>query len=183
VAGLRRAFLGVVPPPPVLDSVEQLLTRSRDRVFRWTTREQWHITIQYLGRVADPDALSDALRERLATVDRAPVQLRGGGAFTTPKRAQVFWLGVDDVAPLERVYDAVAEAAGPWIAARDLLAFRPHLTLARLRRPTDLTADVAVLEGATVGPPWVAEDVVLFESDTRPSGAVYTEIGRFPLTG
>ena len=58
---------------------------------------------------------------------------------------------------------------------------KPHLTLARLKRSADLTADVEALEGVPVGPPWTLTELVLLESDTKPSGAVYTEHARFPL--
>ena len=59
----------------------------------------------------------------------------------------------------------------------------PHLTLARLKRATDLTADVDVLAGALVGVPWTVTELLLLESETRRGGAVYTEQGRFKLGG
>ena len=41
--------------------------------------------------------------------------------------------------------------------------FRPHLTLARLRRPEDATRWLRVLD-PYVGPPWQAHDVALIAS-------------------
>ena len=59
--------------------------------------------------------------------------------------------------------------------------FRPHLTIARASRPTDLRDAVAALDAAGPGPPWTASEIVLFESDTRPGGAVHTIVAALPL--
>ena len=98
-AALRRAFLAAVPPPAVLDAIAGLVDADTRRGFRWTRREQWHVTIQYFGRVDDPDALIGALAAPLVDVPAARVQLQGAGAFPSPRRAVVYWLGVADAGP------------------------------------------------------------------------------------
>jgi 2'-5' RNA ligase len=183
VAGLARAFLAVVPPPEVLDAVDALLDRPRTSRFRWTRREQWHVTMQFYGRVADPDALATALVGAAAARPPARLQLRGGGAFPSARRAQVYWLGVDDGDALAHLHEAVMDATGQLVARRDRVAFHPHLTLARLTSKLDLTADVDALAGVPVGPPWTATEMLLMESETRREGAVYTEVARVPLGG
>ena len=180
---MRRAFLAIVPPDDVLDAIEALIERRRSSRFAWTRREQWHVTVQFYGRVGDDDALRAALAPSIARVAPLRVQVRGGGAFPTPRRAQVYWLGLDGGDALWDVRDSVVSATEAFIARRDRVAFRPHLTLARLKRATDLTADVAALEHAPIGTPWMLEELTLLESETRSSGAVYTEHARFPLVG
>jgi 2'-5' RNA ligase len=70
----------------------------------------------------------------------------------------------------------------PGVAPEDR-PYRPHLTVGRAAGPSDLRDAVAALDGAEPGPAWSVEEVVLFESDTRPDGVVHTEIGRCPLGG
>jgi 2'-5' RNA ligase len=181
VATLRRGFLAVVPPPAVLDVVADLVAGASRRGFRWTRREQWHVTIQYFGRVADSDALVGALAGPLARVPAAPVRLRGAGGFPSPRRASVYWLGVDDPAPLARVHAAVMEAAGDFVRPRDRTGYVPHLTLARLPSAKRVTAEVEALADVALGPGWVADEVTLLESETRRDGAVYHEVARLPL--
>jgi 2'-5' RNA ligase len=111
------------------------------------------------------------------------LQLRGGGAFPTPRRATVYWLGVDDGDALAFLHEAVMDATLGFVSRRDRVPFHPHLTLARLRSKLDLTADVDALAGAPIGPPWTATDVHLMESRTERGGAVYTEIARIALGG
>lgn len=183
MSGLRRAFLALVPPPEVLDAVEALLERPQSGRFRWTGREQWHVTLQFYGRVGDADELVGRVRDALAGAAPVTARLRGGGAFPTPRKAQVLWLGLDDGGALQPVHAAVVAASGPLVHPRDRVGFVGHLTLARLTRPTDLRADVEALAGVPVGPAWEVFEAVLFESETRREGAVHHEQARIPFGG
>jgi RNA 2',3'-cyclic 3'-phosphodiesterase len=190
VTGLRRAFLAVVPPPDVLrwtDSVADSVRRPDDGL-RWTRPEQRHLTLQFLGRVDDPDSLADSLAESVAESVRriAPftLALGGAGAFPSARRAAVVWLGVatggEELAALAGV---IAAATAPLGFAVEERPFRPHLTLARSTPARDLRAPVERLGAGSPGPPSTVDHVVLFESDTRADGAVHTERARIPLGG
>jgi 2'-5' RNA ligase len=181
MGALRRAFLAVIPPPTVLDAVEAVVEGGTRRGFRWTRRDQWHVTIQYFGKVADADALIGALAGPLAKVPPASVQLRGAGGFPSAKRASVYWFGVADPGPLRRVHEAVIEGAVDFIRPRDLGVYTPHLTLARLPAPKRLTEEVEALASVDLGSPWTVDEIVLLESETRREGAVYRTVARLPL--
>ncbi len=182
-AGLKRAFLAVVPPDDVLDAIEALLERRKSSRFVWTRRDQWHVTLQFYGRVADIGNLMEGIRAAAAAWDPFELRIEGGGAFPNPKNGRVFWLGVGDADPLIDLHATVAAATRTFIERRDRIDLIPHLTLARLKRATDLTPEVDVLAGALVGVPWTVTELVLLESETRRQGAVYAEQGRFPLGG
>ena len=181
MTALRRAFLAVVPPPETLDAIEELVAGANRRGFTWTRRDQWHITIQFFGKVADPDALIGALAGAVATVRQPRVHVRGAGGFPSARRASVYWLGVDDPEPLGLVHDAVMAAAGSFVRPRDVVTFVPHLTLARLSSPKRLNEEVEVLADVTFGSSFTVGELVLLESETRRGGAVYRKIARFPL--
>jgi 2'-5' RNA ligase len=178
---VKRGFLAIVPPPDVLDAVDALLEREPSSKFAWTRRDQWHVTLQFYGRVGDPEALADAIQAAAAASYPVQLQVRGGGAFPTPKKAQVFWLGLDGSDALIDLHATVAAATRDFIDRRDRITLKPHLTLARLKRTLDLTDDVEALAGVPVGVPWTLRELHLLESETRASGAVYTEYASFPL--
>ncbi|MGZ4689370.1 MAG: RNA 2',3'-cyclic phosphodiesterase [Acidimicrobiia bacterium] len=182
-AGLKRAFVAVVPPDDVLDAIEGLLERPKSSRFAWTHRDQWHITLQYYGRIADVDGLKDGVRAAAAAWDPIRIWMQGGGAFPNPKNARVFWLGVGGSDALIDLHATVAAATRTFIERRDRIPLMPHLTLARLKRVTDLVADVDALADAPVGVPWTVAELLLLESEPRSGGAVYIEQGRFPLGG
>lgn len=186
MTSLARAFVAVVPPPGVLAAVAQRSAAARDHGsgWRWTGPDQWHLTLQFLGPVADLEAVEAAARGALAPL--APVELRlgGGGAFPSPRRASVLWIGVVEGAEaLGRVAVALGEALAPLGHPPDDRRFHPHLTLARLRRPGPATRAVEALGTEPAGPRWRATELVLFESITRDTGAEHRVRARLPLDG
>jgi len=189
VTGLRRAFVAVVPPREVLDAVERVLAPVRPvappRV-RWMHDRQWHLTLQYLGAVADADRddLLDSLRAVLATERPVTLALGGAGAFPSEARAQVVWIGIDEgQEDLAHLAGAVMRATEPFGFEPDHPEFTAHLTVARSPRARSMTGLVRALGDGPVGPRWDVTEVQLMESDTRPTGAVYREIDRFALRG
>jgi len=183
VSAVGRAFVAVVPPAPVLDAIGEAVEAMRDGspAGRWTTREQWHLTLQFLGNHADLDAVAAALRHVSASVGHA--QLGGGGAFPSDRRARVVWVGcTTGGAVLTQVASAVASAVAPLGYEPDAHAFHPHVTLARLKPPADARALVASLDASSFGPSWPVDEVVLLRSFTKPTGAEYVPCARVPLT-
>jgi 2'-5' RNA ligase len=134
-----RLFVAV----PCGEPLRAALTSRRDAFagapgLRWTAPDTWHLTLQFLGDW--PRQRIPALVEALAKgVEPPPFVLspRGLGAFPDLGRPRVLFLQLGDdgaAAALARsVREKVAEIwpDGP----QDTKPFRPHLTLARLRRP------------------------------------------------
>lgn len=184
MAALARGFLAIVPPDEVLQAVEDLLGREGvfDPSLRWTTRTQWHATLQFLGRVADVDAVVDAVGPAASTIVPPSVRLGGAGAFPKTRRGTVLWLGFcEGAGALAGLAAAVAGATATVDFDAADRRFEPHLTLARSRAPLDLRARIDVLGAQAVGPEWMVREVVLFESETLADGARYSEISRMPL--
>jgi 2'-5' RNA ligase len=178
---LKRAFLAIVPPGEVLDAIDGLLERAKSSRFAWTRRDQWHVTLQFYGRVGDVDGLREGVRAAAAASDPIPLQVQGGGAFPNPKHARVFWLGVGSADALRDLHATIAAATRSYIDRRDRIELIPHITMARVKRSTDLTEDVDALAGVVVGVPWTCTDLLLLESESGPNGAVYVEQARFRL--
>ena len=161
-----RLFVAVVPPAEALDHLAEFLEPRRDvEGPRWTSREQWHLTLAFMPSA--PERVVEELVEELeaAVTGRSPVVLGldGGGCFPDVPRARVLWAGVrggESLRPLARAVRSVCSRAG---ASPDGGPFRAHVTLARFARPVDATRWVRVLESYE-GPGWVARELVLVES-------------------
>jgi RNA 2',3'-cyclic 3'-phosphodiesterase len=168
---VTRAFVAVRLPEPVLDAIAVRL----DRVTvsgRATTREQWHLTLQFLGDDADVDAVARALGGLEEAGGRA--RMGGAGAFPDERRALVLWLGLGEgTEVVTRLAGAVAARLAALGHAPDPRPFRPHVTLARFRAPTDVRELVATLGDERVGPAWDLDAITLYESRRRPDGADY----------
>lgn len=165
-----RMFVALMPPKAVLESLAGFLAPRQEAEpgFRWTADEQWHVTLAFLPEVAKRQ-LDDLLsRLERAAARRMPfsICIAGGGAFPNVGRAKVVYAGLD-LGPhheeLARLATGVRAAANKAGAAVDGATFSPHVTLARLSRPTEVSRWIRVLD-AYRGPEWTAAEIVLFAS-------------------
>lgn len=186
-----RMFVAVIPPAEVVEGIEEFLEprRDADPTLRWTEPYQWHLTLAFLPEVG-ARALDDLI-ERLtrAAARRSPftVTLADSGAFPSPERARVLWLGAtaDPPESLSRLATGVRAASNKAGAVVEGGRFRAHLTLARVRKPQDATRWLRVLDA--FGPvSWSAGSIELIESHLGqgPAGHPrYETIGSYPLRG
>jgi RNA 2',3'-cyclic 3'-phosphodiesterase len=176
-----RAFVAAVLPADVLDAVNAAVSGLEvPSTARRTTREQWHLTLQFLGNRVDFDAVAGAL-EPLA-IRRGTVCLGGAGAFPSERRGRILWLGVTEgEALLSQLAASVGALLAPIGYPPEERQYHAHLTLARLKAPTDLRPAVAALGSGQVGRAFPLEEIVLFQSKTKRTGSEYTARARFPL--
>ncbi len=162
-----RMFVAIVPPVGALEHLEEFLTPRQevDAGLRWTAPEQWHITLAFMGQV--PERVVEDLQARLerAAARRTPFEatIAGGGAFPNPAQAKVLYAGVDVGASREeirRMATGARAAANKSGAETGGGRFHPHLTLARIRRPTEVTRWLRVLDTYR-GPSWTVDEVSL----------------------
>lgn len=163
-------FVAVVPPAEALEHLETFLVPRQEAEpgFRWTTREQWHLTLAFMANVADRhlDDLLARLERAAARRTAFDLRITGGGAFPNPAKAKVLYAGLDAGAHAEelgRLATGARAAASRSGADTGGGRFHPHLTLARLGRPEEVTRWLRVL-AAYDGPTWTAREIALIES-------------------
>ncbi|MGI9157925.1 MAG: RNA 2',3'-cyclic phosphodiesterase [Marmoricola sp.] len=165
-----RMFVAVRPLGEAIEDLDDFLSVRRDAgPFRWALADQIHLTLAFLAEV--PDQRLDDLVERLANAaqrrTRFEAVIAGGGAFPDPARGRVLYAGLDVSAEAGTELDRLA--AGCRAAATtsglevDGQRFRPHLTLARCGRPTELTNWVRLLD-AYRGLTWSVDEIELVGS-------------------
>ncbi|WP_131741334.1 RNA 2',3'-cyclic phosphodiesterase [Actinomadura roseirufa] len=165
-----RLFVALVPPPDILDELEEAVRPYADEVpeLKWVRRELLHVTLAFLGE-ADERTLGRLLPrlERAAGRHGRPsLSLAGAGAFPgSGAHARVLWTGLyGDRRTLARLAASVAAAGRRAGTPPDKhRTFRPHLTVARSRRPVDVRPLLERLS-AFAGAPWTADAVHLVRS-------------------
>jgi 2'-5' RNA ligase len=171
---MTRAFVAIRPPESVLDAIAERVASATIRGGRMTTREQWHITVQFLGDDVDIDAVASALQSEPFDIGPGKVAFGSAGPLGARRRSRILALGVREGADWMRTLASEVEARlAPIGCERDDAhpVFVPHMTLARFREPTDLRRLVAQFGPDPVGPAWDVEEIVLYESELRPEGA------------
>jgi 2'-5' RNA ligase len=181
-----RLFVALSPPASALGELEAAVAplRAAQPDLRWSSPQSWHVTLAFLGEV--DEAVLDRLTVRLErAASRHPglvLSTVGAGAFPTAPRARVLWTGVHgDPGPLRAIAASVAAGARRAGAPPpdERRRYRPHITLARSREPTDVRPLISELSGYA-GAAWTADRVHLIRSHLGPQ-PWYESIGDWPL--
>jgi 2'-5' RNA ligase len=172
-----RLFVAVSLPADVTALVRNL-PRPELASLRWTTEDQWHITLRFLGEVEEPAAVAEALRGvpaalRASGDDEIDVLLGAATAWFRGRRI----LHVP-VAGLDALAAAVAAATGTWGMPADDPPNAHHLTLARVRQRATGPANLA---GTLISAEWTVDEFALMSSTLVPGGSRYGVVARFPL--
>jgi 2'-5' RNA ligase len=171
---MTRAFVAIRPPTEVLDAIEARIASSSIAGGRPTYRDQWHLTVQFLGNDVDLAAVATAFELEPLDLGAGEIRLGGADALGNRRRARILALKLHDGAEWVRELAAQVERRlAPLGHVRDVREekFLPHLTLARFREPTDLRPLCAAIGPEPVGGAWRVDEVVPYESVLRPQGA------------
>ena len=180
-------FVAVQPPLDVTEDLADYLEprRERDSPLRWSSGDQWHLTLAFLPNLADRDLdeLIELLAEAVGKRSELELRLEGAGTFPNPAQAKVLWAGVGgDTGQLANLSNATRTAASRAGCEVDGSKFRPHVTLARPKQPMDVTRWLRVFDLYT-GPNWLVDEVALIESHlgAKPHHQVHETFSLAPL--
>jgi 2'-5' RNA ligase len=180
-----RLFVGLAISEAVEESLERLTLRLRvkDDGLRWSTPDQWHVTLVFLGEVED--AARAKLVQALSTLRQPPLKLRMErlGVF---ERSGILYAEVEISEELLHLYEAVAAAVRRCGLEVEERPYRAHITLARARnregrKAVERLRTVASREQQRLRASWGAEEFLLYESQLSPGGSKYVVRERFAL--
>ena len=186
-----RTFLAIEIPKEILEQFERVqyrLGRSMTGVIRWAKTGSIHLTLKFFGNITDRDIrnITDALQARAPALGPVPVAIGTLGVFPNLSRPRVLWVGVTEgvkeLSALQAQVETALEAEG---FTREERPFRPHLTLGRMKADRQIDGlDKAVEDhkGFAAGK-FTATEMILFRSDLKPTGPVYTPLAKFKLGG
>ena len=126
----RRLFVAIDLPKPVCWRLAQLVA-DPPRGVRPVRPVQLHLTLHFLGDVADDACMP--LHNALALIRCEPFRLsiRGAGVFPPRGRPSVLWAGVDESEPLVALHAAISAAVVSCGLEIERRPYVPHITLAR----------------------------------------------------
>ena len=164
-----------------LGEVVRLVEAPRSKI-RWVADDQIHVTLKFLGDVAD-EVINDVCATAEEVASRIePFEFHVRGLLCQPpsgRQLRMIWAGVEDpTSGLSRMHDELDAALAGLGLRRDNRAFKPHLTLARIKYADQAEAVRRAAAGYAAkdfGTQY-AKGLVAYSSQLTPTGPVYAPI-------
>jgi len=182
-----RAFIAVDLDDPVIEKVCNVVEILKPRIteIRWLRKENLHLTLKFLGNIAESqvEPITAALRHPLGLFSPCTISAKGLGVFPDFRRPKILWVGLtgDQLVQLAAEIESALMPIGFTPKNR---AFTPHLTIGRWRegsRPAkNLRQEIDSLNDFEFGACAVRQ-IVLFQSVLKPEGASYSELRTIQL--
>ena len=147
----------------------------------WTKPENLHVTLKFLDDI--PDDRVEDLANAFRRLPFAPLTLTLDHFLVLPGQGPARVLAANvagDVKPLVHLFNQIESASQPLGVRREGRPFKPHVTLARFRRPTNrMTAAtlIRIVNPALLPTPtFTATNYTLFQSTLTTAGPIYTPL-------
>lgn len=183
-----RCFVAIELPDDVRERLADLQGQMAGlgRGVRWTRPESIHLTVKFLGQVPDAQVaeVCEAARRIAAKYPVFGLEVAGAGCFPPRGLVRVIWAGIVQLPPplvdCQRECEDVYAGMG---FEKENRAYKPHLTVGRVNDSgvsNRVRETLLQFEGFSGGS-FVAEELIVFQSELRRGGAVYTPLARAPF--
>jgi RNA 2',3'-cyclic 3'-phosphodiesterase len=189
-----RLFIAIPLPEEVKDAIQLAQAELRRAVpakcVRWTGREQFHLTLQFLGNVAAArvEALADSVRSACGNFPALRLRAERIGFFPDMRFPRVIWAWVHDGEQrLPALQRAIETATRDFTGEKAENKFTGHVTLGRakgIKRPqAEILAKLASSMTGRFFGEWTADKVELIRSELSSEGARYAVVDTATLVG
>ena len=185
-----RSFLAFELPLEIKNIVARVSGELRQSPLkaRWVKVDNIHLTVVFMGNIETEDipAIGEGVQEVCQATHPFDISLRGIGCFPNRRNPRVLWLGLDgDLEQMSTFRDALQKHLVGFGIKEEKRSFKPHLTLGRFRKPKrmDVQQEQALAKHEDVSSSVCSlDELILFKSDLKPTGAVYTKLETWPLS-
>jgi len=173
-----RAFISVdLPALPALAALRKELETSEGQL-KLVDLEQLHVTLKFLGS-ADEEivrGISEVMRASVRGLRPFRVRVVGTGAFPSPSRMRVLWIGLEGAEPLGAIVETLERELLPFGFLREKRPFFAHATIARVYGGRNQDRVRRILEGHRSDRfgEHTIDNIRLKRSVLTPEGPVYT---------
>jgi 2'-5' RNA ligase len=185
-----RIFLAINPPADIRHRVWEATAGLRELSpeVSWVPEPKIHLTLKFIGEMPEDGlapltaAMTDIARTHAAPV----VRLATVGAFPNFRRPRVIWMGIEQEPRLELLHHDVEVACDKLGYELEGRAYRPHLTLARVRHPVadePLKALRMAAKRIRFSDEFFAHTIDVMQSAPGPGGSTYTLVASAPMIG
>lgn len=180
-----RTFLAIDLPSSLQSAIGQNIRTVKRELpgLSWSKPENLHINLKFLGETTESqvDQIRQVVGPAISHVSPFTLEINGFGVFPDDRVPRVLWIGLGGALDsLASLAECVGRAVVPLGFPQEYRPFRPHLTVARVKKDHREVGRVLGTLGVLTDPfpcgPLPVERVTLFKSDLRPTGPVYTKL-------
>jgi 2'-5' RNA ligase len=175
-----RTFIAVEVPDTLKDKIARIEEELKGAgAANWVNPWAVHLTLKFLGYVEE-EKIKEIEREMDAAamgVKPFKIRVEGLGGFPSPASPRVVWIGVPQSPELRRLNQRLEERMSLLGFEKEERPFSPHLTICRVKKPSEGTKIAGRLKGVAIEPEdFMADSMILFKSELKKDGAVHTPI-------
>ncbi len=157
-----------------IDQLSRLITGVR-----WVRPENLHITLKFIGW-CDSSVVPEIVKimSQCSKFLPAKVSVGGVGGFPSHDRAKVIWVGAGDIeGKLEKMFRMIDGRLTRMGIKSEKRKYHPHITIGRSSGGPVAVPSISERENDS---PifFTVEDIILFESELKSSGAEYSVLQR-----
>jgi 2'-5' RNA ligase len=183
-----RSFIAIEVPLPLQARIGELQQEMKrlDTDVKWVRPGGVHLTLRFLGTVPKEILEEIALAISPLISLKKPFDLRicGLGCFPSSRNPRVIWLGIDRGSEqVSCLQETIEKKMVGIVLPSERRPFRPHLTIGRIRslRGKGALAQAIEMDQHVEIGAFQAKEIILFQSELSPTGAVYTKLNIFPM--
>lgn len=189
MSDILRTFIAFQLPENIISHIRMVQKKIRTYGFKvgWVKPENIHLTLKFLGEISkqDIDTVVQSMAETAKLYSPLTFSAKGIGVFPTVKRPRILWIGLNgDTYPLIQLQKDLEERLDSSGFPKEGRAFKAHLTLGRARAEIDPRQLVEVMEkfSGIESEQFISNKIILFRSELKSGGAVYTELHSVDLS-
>jgi 2'-5' RNA ligase len=183
-----RTFIAIELPETITRAISEIQEGIKSYGFniRWVRPENIHLTLKFLGDIKEDetDKIARVIFESVRTCSPISLSAKGIGVFPGIKRPRVIWVGVSgQINPLFKLQKKLEDGLKGLGFKKEKRAFRAHLTLGRIKDRIDSKRFGGTLRtfGGFESETFIADEIILYKSELKPTGAVYTQLVSVPF--
>jgi len=187
---MLRAFLAIDLPTAAKERLAAQVRKLSPGTcgIKWVDTRQIHLTVKFLGSISTElvDKINESTKKVTLRIRPFTLILKGVGGFPHIRRPRIIWAGLShDLETLRKLVEELEIACEQIGIAREDRSFHPHLTLGRNKTNQPNAVLFQRLSGwvEEESEPFKVEEIILYKSDLKPFGPVYSKISSFQLKG
>ncbi|WP_211747063.1 RNA 2',3'-cyclic phosphodiesterase [Paenibacillus sp. Marseille-Q4541] len=165
-----RVFTAITLPEHAKKEIQKWIQLHKNKLpFRnFTHREDYHITLQFLGdtEVSEIPKLCDALRGAATQLQAFPLGIGEPGIFGSSTHPRVLWRGVEgELDQLSTLFEYIVKSTLPLGYIPEDRPYRPHITVARkFDESQKMTWNLDEIMSHETLDTWLVEGFVLYQT-------------------